>query len=111
MPITAVQFARLIENNRTFAFLMLLAAVCLPLTGLVLFQTENTLFPLQGSLVPANPVDIARALSGGGNSTFKPYNVRLSESLKREEAAEVGPDEQFHSNHVIDCDVDPRFLS
>mmetsp|Transcript_16962 Transcript_16962/g.41666 ORF Transcript_16962/g.41666 Transcript_16962/m.41666 type:complete len:427 (-) Transcript_16962:1584-2864(-) len=88
MPITAVQFARLIENNRTFAFLMLLAAVCLPLTGLVLFQTENTLFPLQGSLVPANPVDIARALSGGGNSTFKPYNVRLSESLKREEAAE-----------------------
>jgi len=36
------------------------------MTACILFQTENVVFPVHASLVPANPNDIVRAFAGEG---------------------------------------------
>ena len=65
MPVTLTHLARMIDTNRSFAGLAFMAVVAL-MTGAILFQTENVVFPAQGSLVPANPNDIVRAIAGKG---------------------------------------------
>ena len=63
MPAAFTQFARMIDTNRSFSSLVGMILACL-LTIAILFQTENVVFPSQGSLVPAIPSDIFAAVSG-----------------------------------------------
>lgn len=63
LPASLEQVARLIQSNRSVAGLVFMALVFL-MTGAILFQTENVVFPSQRSLMPANPKEIAAAIAG-----------------------------------------------
>ena len=62
-PASLEQAARLIQSNRSVAGLVFVVLVFL-MTGAILFQTENVVFPSQRSLIPANPNEIVRAIAG-----------------------------------------------